>query len=484
MPRKPPPTSRRPDDPPPDPARTANDILTRAKNAGFALAGIAPAQPSLYQQQFRDWLTSGKHGDMDYLTEDLGTRLDPTRILEGTKSFIVVADMYAGRAIARSGAVGGSFLNTESAEKAQRAQSGDGAEEKDGDSLAPSFSSPSAFLVLSVFKSDTPQSHDLYQGRVARYAQGRNYHDVMKRRLHKLADQLRIDYPGSAFRTCVDTAPVNERELASLAAQGWQAKNTLIINPKLGSYMLLGVVATTLDLTPNSPRVPDSCGTCTRCIDACPTQAITPYSVDARRCISYLTIEHRGPIDPQHFAGMGNWIFGCDICQEVCPHNSPRNYTGDAGREASRRSPGSNTSNAANHTINTRHQAPHNAYAPMHTHFDLLQMLGWSEQDRRRAFTNSPMKRATLAMMKRNALIALGNTVRELESQQRNHPSPNAGAAGGEALRRSSGSNDSTALLRSRITQAASDPSEPELVRQTAAAVLHWLDQDQPTPLR
>lgn len=127
----------------------------------------------------------------------------------------------------------------------------------------------------------------------------------------------------------------------------------------------------------------------------------------------------------------------------------------------------------------------------MHTHFNLLQMLGWSEQDRRNAFTNSPMKRATLAMMKRNALIALGNTVRELESQKRNLQNPNAGAAGGEAPRRSSGSNSptlsnqiSTAPLRSRITQAASDYSEPELVRQTAAAVLHWLDQDRADSLR
>lgn len=404
---------------------------------------------------------------MDYLTDDLETRLDPARILEGTKSFIVVADLYSSRwgGHASAGSAGGSILSTESTERRKGAPREDGKEQTDTVPLAQSrtLSSRSA---LSVLKDDSQTPPASFNGRIARYAQGKNYHDVMKRRLHRLADQLRIDYPGSEFRTCVDTAPVNERELASLAGLGWQAKNTLILNPKLGSYMLLGVVATTLDLAATASSrdqslshrpafaVPDSCGTCTRCIDACPTRAITPYSVDARRCVSYLTIEHRGVIDPQFHAGMGRWLFGCDVCQEVCPHNSPRSSSAGAAMGI---------------------EAPiHVAYAARHTSFDLLEVLNWTEQQRRGAFTNSPMKRATLAMMKRNALIALGNVIRENEVRTENaevctvtHSATSDGRA----------RVATTAPLRTRIAQAASDLSEPELVRRTAAAVLRWLDQ-------
>ncbi len=168
-------------------------------------------------------------------------------------------------------------------------------------------------------------------GRVARYAQGKNYHWVIKNRLHAMSDQLRLEYPEAKFRTFVDTVPVLERELAEMAGIGWQAKNTMVINARLGSYLLLGGVATTLELLPPPEQVrsPDHCGTCTRCIDACPTQAITPYSVDGSRCISYLTIEHREVIDPALHEAMGDWVYGCDICQEVCPHNSAESV--DAG---------------------------------------------------------------------------------------------------------------------------------------------------------
>ncbi|MFO0858779.1 MAG: tRNA epoxyqueuosine(34) reductase QueG [Phycisphaerales bacterium] len=479
MPRKPPPTTRPPNTPAPDPTRTADDILSRAKQAGFALAGISPAQASHYQQELRDWLAAGKHGDMDYLTADLATRLDPTRILEGTKSFIVVADFYASRysdqaqqpsegrlhinhnhtSLESSGEVHNSIFNTESTESTEKNNSENVPRTQSSSQPKHSVnhSSLSAFSALSVLKIDSPKPSDSHTGKIARYAQGKNYHDVIKRRLHKLADQLRIDYPGSEFRTCVDTAPVNERELAALAGLGWQAKHTLVINPKLGSYMLLGVVATTLDLTPSMPRerptLPDSCGTCTRCIDACPTQAITPYSVDARRCISYLTIEHRGLIDPQFFRGMNNWIFGCDICQEVCPHNSPRSAptVSDSAVNITQSGPQP-----------THYKHAHTAYTAKNTHFDLLQVLSWSEQNRREAFTNSPMKRATLAMMKRNALIALGNVIQDLESQLSN---PNR-----------STTSPTAATLRARIAHIASDANESDLIRQTAAEVLRWLD--------
>ncbi|GDX98930.1 epoxyqueuosine reductase [Phycisphaerae bacterium] len=342
---------------PPSPDEAARDILARCKQLDFALAGIAPAQPSAHGDHLRAWLAAGKHGSMRFMTDDIETRIDPTRILANTRAFIVVADLYATR-------------------------------------------------------NDAPDAIPPNHGKIARYARGRNYHDVVKRRLHTLADQLRIAYPGSEFRTCVDTAPVNERELATLAGLGWQGKHTLVINPAIGSYFVLGVVATTLELA-RSERVPDSCGTCTRCIDACPTRAISPYSVDASRCISYLTIERELPIDRDLQRAMGSWIFGCDVCQEVCPHNSPRPF--DVG-------------------------AANGAYTPQHASFDLLKVLGWSEEDRREAFTNSAMKRASLAQMQRNAAISAGNA---------NDPA-----------------------LRQRLAALALDPSAPELLRQTARAVM------------
>jgi epoxyqueuosine reductase len=257
---------------------------------------------------------------------------------------------------------------------------------------------------------------------VARYAQGRNYHWVIKNRLHDLSDQLRLEYSGAKFRTFVDTVPVLERELAELAGIGWQAKNTMVINARLGSWLLLGGVATTLELEPpaEQTRSPDHCGTCTRCIDACPTKAITPYSVDGSRCISYLTIEHREVIDPAFHEAMGEWVYGCDVCQEVCPHNSPREG------EIAARNP---------------------AYESRHPTLELLDILGWTRESRREAFTSTAMKRANLAMMKRNALIAAGNVL----------------ARGGDAG------------LLARLEVLARDPAEEEMVRRTAREVLAGL---------
>ncbi|MEL7473589.1 MAG: tRNA epoxyqueuosine(34) reductase QueG, partial [Planctomycetota bacterium] len=256
-------------------------------------------------------------------------------------------------------------------------------------------------------------------GRIARYARGRDYHSVIKKRLHRLADELIELHPGERFRAFTDTAPVLEREHAMRAGLGWIGKHTLLIHPELGSYTLLGGLLTTMRLeAPIDQRAePDRCGSCTRCIDACPTDAITPYSVDARRCISYLTIERRAAIDERWFEGIGDWLVGCDICQEVCPHNSPR-------------PPGHPS----------RHIEPNQAYEPRRDGFDALEVLGWDESARREAFTTSAMKRVTLDMMKRNALIVAGN-----------RPTPQ---------------------LRVRIEKIAEDPAESEMVRATARLVL------------
>jgi epoxyqueuosine reductase len=199
---------------------------------------------------------------MDYLAEGRGARLDPGCLLPGWRSVIAVALNYA------------------------------------------------------------PREDDPAWRGVARYARGRDYHRVIRPRLHALKDLLRAaGGPEIRSRASVDTSAVLERSLAARAGLGWIGKNTNLIAPGLGSYILIGIVLTTAELAADD-TVPDHCGTCTACLSACPTGAfVAPYTLDARRCISYLTIEHRGPIDEPLRAPIGEWLFGCDVCQEVCPWN-------------------------------------------------------------------------------------------------------------------------------------------------------------------
>jgi epoxyqueuosine reductase len=347
-------------------------ILQRCRELGFARAGIARAEPTRYEKQLRAWLAAGRHGEMDYLKRHEELLIDSARFVAGAKSIICVADRYGGE-------------GTEGLR-----DSGTGGRVDAGPAV----------------------------GRVARYARGEDYHLVMKRRLHRLCDELRGRYSGATFRACVDTAPLLEREHAQRAGLGAVGKHTLLIERGVGSWLLLGEIVTTLELEPSEPARPDPCGSCTRCIDACPTGAITPWSVDATRCISYLTIEHRSPVNEELLPEVGDWIFGCDICQEVCPHNQ--------ATRASRAAP------------------THEAYEPRRSGFDLLEILEWTEADRRRAFARSALKRAKLAMMKRNALIAAGNVLAD---------------------------RDDTAL-RGRIEVLAEDAGEEAMVRETAATVL------------
>lgn len=355
----------------------SRDVLDRCLRLGFAAAGVVEARPTRWADELRAWLDAGSHGEMDYFLDELDVRLDPTKLLRDAKAFVVVADMYASR-------------------------------QDDGNSrLADDGGMP--------------------RGQIARYARGRDYHTVMKVRLHALADRLRIDYPGSEFRSFVDTAPVLERELAVASGLGWQAKNTMLIHPKLGSYLLLGGMATTLPLLPpaESSPTPDHCGTCTRCIDACPTRAITPYHVDGQKCISYLTIEHRSMIPGDLLGAMGDWIYGCDICQEVCPHNSPR--------------PDADRLHAA--------AKPLQEYTPRASGFSLLEVLSWDTRGREQAIMGTAMKRASLEMMKRNALVAAGNSLARRPD----------------------------AVLLGRVRELAGSVDEPELVRDTAREVLSRL---------
>jgi epoxyqueuosine reductase len=311
------------------------DLIERARSLGFAAAGIAGIEPSDYASGLRRWLDEGMHGSMAWMENYFDKRTDPAKLIDHARSILVVADVYASRS----------------------------------DNVDPPI--------------------EAGHGKIARYARGKDYHKGMKKRLMVLADQLREQHPDASFKVFVDTAPVPERELAQRAGIGWVAKHTLIIHPKLGSYLFLGGIVMTLDASPPSdqPTITNHCGSCTACIAACPTDAITDHQVDARRCISYLTIEHRDPIEPELASKMGDWIYGCDICQEVCPHNSPK--------------PDAEPANPA--------------YQSQRWNFDLLEVIGWTEDDRREAFKGSAMKRAKLAMMHRNAQIVAINQGIELK---------------------------------------------------------------------
>ena len=279
--------------------------------------------------------------------------------------------------------------------------------------------------------SDSDLTHTEPTGKIARYAWGDDYHRVMKKRLFQLADALKVAWPDHAYRVAVDTAPILEREHALRAGLGWIGKHTLLIHPTLGSWLLLGQIVTTLELQPNSSPQTDHCGTCTRCIDACPTGCITPFELDASRCISYLTIEHRGPIEPALHGDMQSWVAGCDVCQEVCPFNRPV-----SSRESEPPPP-----------IHPRY-----ALRPPGPEISLIELLGWDTDARRVALQASALKRIKLDMFKRNALIAAGNYL-----MKRQHPQ-----------------------LQHRVEQIAIDSEEPPLVRHTARQVLQRLAQSKP----
>src|SRR2546429_341031 len=234
-------------------------VKSRALELGFDRVAIGSAGPPPHAADFERWLDSGRAGTMDYLAETREARLDPARLLPGCRSVIAVALNYA--------------------------------------------------------RADEPE----WRG-VARYARSADYHDTMRPRLHALRDHVSAA-AGAQSRASLDTSAVLERDLAAAAGLGWIGKNTNLITPGLGSYYFIGIVLTTAVLAADDP-MPDRCGTCTACLDACPTAAFdAPYALDARRCIAYLTIEHRGPIAEEFHAPIGEWLFGCDVCQEVCPWN-------------------------------------------------------------------------------------------------------------------------------------------------------------------
>jgi len=330
-------------------------IVDRAKSLGFNLCGVVRADKFPELEHTSDWLARGYGGEMKYLSDP--RRADPRTAMPGVRSIIVCLLNY----------------NT---------------------------GHPFSTDAILSGPDDEPR------GWVSRYAWGDDYHDVLRERLDALAAFLRERFPEPfEARTYVDTGPVQERVLAKYAGLGWLGKNTLLLNQTLGSFFFLGVILTTLDLKPTLGAgelpPPDLCGSCRRCLDACPTQAfVEPYVMDAQKCISYLTIELRDAIPERYRGPMGNHVFGCDICQDVCPWNH--------------RAPVSTVSQFQPRVFPSLEKNASGASPPSRHNSLLLPrpewLLGLGETDFRELFRGSPIKRAKWRGLLRNACIALGNS--------------------------------------------------------------------------
>jgi epoxyqueuosine reductase len=272
------------DDRKPTPGEIAEAVKDRARALGFDLVGITSADPPTRRSldAYRRWLDAGHNADMAHLAETAAVRGDPSALLPGAKSVICLAVNYWPH----------------------------------GKPPAEVREPPAGRPPLSA------------TGRVAAYARGRDYHRVMKRRMWRVCDTLeelsaRVSPDGrpAATKCCLDIHPVMERDYAMRAGLGWIAKNTLLLSAAVGSYTFLGEILTDFALPPDPPAT-DHCGTCTACLDACPTDALpAPWVLDARRCISYLTIERRDALTDEQRDLIGGHVFGCDICQDVCPFN-------------------------------------------------------------------------------------------------------------------------------------------------------------------
>jgi epoxyqueuosine reductase len=325
-------------------------VCERSQSLGFALCGVAPAERFPELARYSEWLDRGYAGEMKYLHDP--RRLDPRMAVPEARSLIVCA------------------LN---------------------------YNSPGPYSTVSDAES-TDLGGAPPRGWISRYAWGDDYHGVLWAKLNALVAELRAYFPGPfEARAYADTGPIHERAAAKYAGLGWLGKNTLLINQQAGSWLFLGAIVTTLPLLPTlgPDELPpaDRCGSCRACLEACPTQAIVePYVLDASRCIAYLTIELRGSLPEQLRAAMGRHVFGCDICQDVCPWNrkSPRT-------DAKEFQPRIFARTGQSHSGNSFFQP------------DLLQLASLSEAQFREWFQGSPIKRTKWRGLVRNACIALGN---------------------------------------------------------------------------
>ena len=312
----------------PDHTSLSQAIRDEAQRIGFELVGITPAVTPTGVSHLQDWLQAGYAGEMQYIPNREAAYEHPQHVLEGVRSVVMLAINYH---------------TTEA--------------------ISPDGSN----------------------ARVAKYAWGeQDYHDVLRGKLKQLSQVLHDHHPDCRTRGVVDTAPLLERDFARLAGLGWFGKNTMLINKQAGSWLFLAALLVDVELDYDSPHETSHCGTCTRCLDACPTDAFPePYVLDARRCISYLTIELRDqPIPLELREGVGDWLFGCDICQDVCPWN--------------RKAPVSNEP----------------AFQPRETlrPVDAVELLSLTEDEFRTRFRKTPLYRPRWAGILRNAAIVLGNS--------------------------------------------------------------------------
>jgi epoxyqueuosine reductase len=297
-------------------------IKGQAHALGFELAGIAPAAPADGFDRLRDWLGRDFAGEMDYMRRHAEARRHPAGVLPEVRSVVMVGMNY----------------NAD---------------------------------------QDGPPT-----GKIARYARGADYHDVLRQRLNQLLAWVQEQRPGCRGRGVVDTAPLLERDFARRAGLGWFGKNTMLLNKRHGSYFFLGALLLDLELRPDPPHEASHCGTCTACLDACPTQAFAaPGLLDSRRCLSYLTIELKGSVPEEMRPAMSEWLFGCDVCQEVCPWN--------------RKAPP-----AAEPALRPR---------PDLIAVDPLELLGLSDEEFRRRFRGTALWRTRRRGLLRNAALILGH---------------------------------------------------------------------------
>jgi epoxyqueuosine reductase len=313
-----------------DPRGAAVQLKAWALAAGFDRAGVATLEPLPRGEAFVRWLERGEHAGMGYLERRVEARLRPATVLDGARSALCVALRYW------------------------------------------------------PLQGEAEPAGDLWP-RVARYARGRDYHELMEERLDALAARVEAAFPGTRSRRYVDTGPVLERELAARAGIGVVGKNTCLLDREMGSWFLLGELFLTLELQPDEPLA-ELCGGCTLCLDACPTGALVePFRLDSSRCISYWTIEHRGALGDAPAAMVDDWVFGCDVCQDVCPWNRRRHALPPADH-------------------------PELALPLQRRELDLAGLLALSRDDYVERFRGSAMKRARRQGLQRNAAAVMGNS--------------------------------------------------------------------------
>lgn len=332
-------------------------LKLRASQLGFDLVGVAPAVSPTGFHDFREWLAEGFAGEMHYLPNREAAYEHPEHVLPDVRSVIMLAMNYHTTAPSPP---------HDASSFAEATIGGEGW----GEGAA----------------NDRHRETPHIPARVSQYARGpADYHDVLRDRLKSLAALLHEHRPGCRTRGVVDTAPLLERDFARLAGLGWFGKNTMLINKRKGSWLFLAAMLTDIELDHDDPHASSHCGTCTRCLEACPTDAFPePYVLDARKCISYLNIELKGPIPVDMREGVGDWLFGCDICQDVCPWNNKAPVTDEP------------------------------AFQPAEdlTPADAVALLSLDEAGFRERFRKTPLWRPGRTGILRTAAIVLGNSGR------------------------------------------------------------------------